>query len=135
MKYQHHNEFRSVATSYLFIVTPFILLVLVKVLTGKYDDLLLTGDWSIASAMIYSSSIVNVRSATREYKGKLNEVGLDWFMGVTILMSSISITIYVIALMQPSKLIGVLQIALFVAASFAHLKYGRLAYRLRGERV
>ncbi|MFS1920915.1 hypothetical protein [Vibrio lentus] len=132
MKYQHQNEFRAVATSYLFVVTPFILLVLVKLLTGKYDDLLLTGDWSIASAMIYSSSIVNVRSATREYKGKLNEVGLDWFMGVTILMSSISITIYVIALMQPNKLIGVLQIILFVAASFAHMKYGRLAYRLRG---
>lgn len=135
MKYQYQNEFKAVGTSYLFIITPFILLVLVKFLTGKYDDLLLTGDWSIASAMIYSSSIVNVRSATREYKGKLNEVGLDWFMGVTILMSSISITIYVIALMQPSKLIGVLQIILFVAASFAHMKYGRLAYRLRGERV
>ncbi len=131
MKYQ--SEFKAVGTSYLFIITPFILLVLVKCLTGNYEDLLLTGDWSIASAMIYSSSIVNVRNATREYQGKLSEVGLDWFMGVTILMSSISITIYVIALMQPTKLIGVVQVVLFVAASFAHMKYGRLAYRLRGE--
>ncbi|ELI1752260.1 hypothetical protein RQV60_003449 [Vibrio cholerae] len=133
MKYQYQNEFKAVATSYLFIITPFILLVLVKVLTGKYDDLLLTGDWSIASAMIYSSSIINVRSATRKYHGKLNEVGLDWFMTVTSVMSAISVTIYVVALMQPSKWVGVLQITLFVAASFAHMKYGRLAYRLRGE--
>ncbi len=104
MKYQHQNEFKAVATSYLFIITPpFILLVLVKVLTGKYDDLLLTGDWSIASAMIYSSSIINVRSATRKYHGELNEVGLDWFMTVTSVMSAISVTIYVVALMQPSK--------------------------------
>lgn len=132
MKYQ--SEFKAVGTSYLFIITPFILLVLVKCLTGNYEDLLLTGDWSVASAMIYSSSIVNVRNATREYQGKLSEVGLDWFMGVTILMSSISITIYVIALMQPSKLIGVVQVVLFVAASLAHMKYGRLAYRLRGEK-
>lgn len=133
MKYQ--NEFRVVGTSYLFIITPFILLVLVKVLTGKYEGLLLTGDWSIASAMIYSSSIVNVRSATRSYKGNLIEDSLDWFMAVTILMSSISIAIYVVALIQPSNLIGVLQIGLFIAASYAHMKYGRLAYRLRCQIV
>ncbi|KJF83156.1 hypothetical protein C0W92_00060 [Photobacterium angustum] len=133
MKYQHDSEFKSVAISYIFIIIPFILLIMVKVLTGKYYDLLLTGDWSIASAMIYSSSIINVRSATRKYNGKLNQVGLDWFMAVTSLMSAISVTIYVIALMQPSKWVGVLQIVLFIAASFAHMKYGRLAYRLRGE--
>lgn len=132
MKYQ--TEFKAVGTSYLFVITPFILLVLVKFLTGKYEDLLLTGDWSIASAMIYSSSIGSVISATREYKGKLNEVGLDWFMGVTTLMSLVSITIYVIAMIQPSKFIGVLQIALFIAASLAHMKYGRLAYRLRSKK-
>lgn len=131
MKYQ--NEFKAVGASYLFIVTPFILLVLVKVLTGKYEDLLLTGDWSIASAMIYSSSVVNVRNATRSYKGKLSEVGLDWFMAATLLMSSVSIAIYVVALMEPSKLVGSLQVGLFIAASFSHMKYGRLAYRLRGD--
>ena len=130
MNSQLQNEFKSVATSYLFIVTPFVILLLVKLLTGRYDDLLLTSDWSIASAMIYSSSIVNVRSATKEYQGRLNNVGLDWFMSYTLLMSSISITLYVIALMQPSKLVGFIQIALFIAASHAHIKYGRLALRL-----
>ena len=133
MKYQHQNEFKTVATSYLFIITPFILLILVKLLTGNYSDLLLTGDWSIASAMIYSSSIINVRSATKKYQGNLNEVGLDWFMTVTSVMSAISVTIYVVALIQPNKWVGALQIALFIAASHAHMKYGRLAYRLRGE--
>lgn len=133
MKYLYQTEFKTVATPYLFIVTPFILLILVKVLTGKYEDLLLTGDWSIASAMIYSSSVVNVRSATRKYKGKLNEISFDWFMATTSVMSAISVTIYVVALIQPNKWIGFLQILLFVVASLSHMKYGRLAYRLRGE--
>jgi hypothetical protein len=133
MNCQHQNEFKAVATSYLFIITPFFILVLVKLLTGKYEDLLLTSDWSIASAMIYSSSIFNVKSASRKYRGKLNEIGLDWFMTVTSVMSAISVTVYSVALMQPSKLLGVLQICLFIAASLAHMKYARLAYRLRGE--
>ena len=133
MNYQHQNEFKAVATSYLFIAIPFILLILVKVLTGKFEDLLLTGDWSIASAMIYSSSIFNVQSAARKYQGNLNEVGLDWFMGVMSVMSAVSVTIYVVVMIQPSYLLGGIQIFLFILASIAHMKYGRLAYRLRGD--
>ncbi|EDM59797.1 hypothetical protein A79_5184 [Vibrio parahaemolyticus AQ3810] len=96
--------------------------------------MILTGDWSIASAMIYSSAAFNVRSATKDYKGKLNEVGLDSFMARTMVMSSVSVTIYVLALTQEHYyLTGFIQIALFVVASFAHIKYCRLAYRLRGD--
>jgi len=131
MKYQ--TELKSVGTSYLFIITPFLVLILVKVLLEKYDDLLLTGDWSIACAMIYSSSIVNIRSATNEYNGKINNTSLDWFMSVTILMACISVAIYVVALIKPSFFIGVVQIVLFIAASIAYIKYGRVAFRLRNQ--
>jgi hypothetical protein len=131
MKYQ--NEFKFVGTSYLFIITPFIVLILVKVLLGKYEDLLLTGDWSIASAMIYSSSVVNLRNATNTYKGQINNTSLDWFMAVTILMACVSISIYVVALINPSYFVGVVQIVLFFAASIAHIKYGRASYRLRNQ--
>ena len=129
MKYQ--NELKSVGTAYIFIITPFIVLILVKVLLGKFEDLLLTGDWSIASAMIYSSSIVNIKNATNEYNGNINSVGLNWFMAVTILMACISIAIYVVTLVQPSPFVGVVQIILFVFASIAYIKYGRAAFRLR----
>lgn len=127
------NDLKSAITSYSFIATPFILLIVVKVLTGKFEELILTGDWSIASAMIYSSAAFNVRSATRDYKGRLNEVGLDGFMARTMIMSSVSVTIYVLALTQDHNyLIGALQIALFIVASIAHIKYSRLAYCLKG---
>jgi hypothetical protein len=131
MKYQ--NELKSVGTSYIFIITPFLVLILVKVLLGKYEDLLLTGDWSIASAMIYSSSIVNLRSATNAYNGQINDTSLDWFMAVTILMACLSIAIYVVALMNPSYLIGAIQIFIFVIASIAYIKYGRASFRLRNQ--
>lgn len=128
-----HSEFKTALTSYLFIITPFLILILVKLLTGRWEDLLLTGDWSIASAMIYSSSIVTVRSATRTYKGSINGSSLDWFMSVTIVMACLSIATYVVALMQPSYWIGVVQIVLFVVASKAHIKYSRAAMRLKNQ--
>jgi hypothetical protein len=131
MKYQ--NELKFVGTSYIFIITPFIILILVKVLLGKYEDLLLTGDWSIASAMIYSSSIVNLRNATNTYKGQINNASVDWYMAITILMACISISIYVVALINPSYFVGVVQIFLFFAASIAYIKYGRASYRLKNQ--
>ena len=131
MKYQ--NELISVGTSYLFIITPFIILVSVKLLMGKYEDLLLTGDWSIASAMIYSTSIVTIRNAISEYNGTVNNISLDWFTGVTILMACLSIMLYVVALIKPSYFVGALQIILFIFASIAHIKHGRAAFRLRNN--
>ena len=71
------NDFKVAITAYIFVVIPFIVLVVVKVLTGRYADIWMTGDWSIASAMIYSSSIFNVRSATKDFKGKLDASGLE----------------------------------------------------------
>jgi|TARA_R110001592_G_scaffold355027_1_gene655203 hypothetical protein len=127
------NELKIVGVSFLCILTPFLILITVKLLTGKWEDLLLTGDWSIASAMIYSSSIVTVRNATNEYKGTIIDTGLDWFLAVTITMACFSTAIYVLALLQPSYFVGVVQICLFFVASIAHIKYGRAALRLRNQ--
>ena len=133
MKYSQNNEFKAAATSYLFVVTPFLLLILIKVSTGKIHELLLTGDWSIASAMIYSSSLINVQNASYKHKGHINQVSLGWFMAVTILMSSVSVALYVISLVQPNQMIGVLQIVLFIGASLSYIKNARLALRLKEE--
>ncbi|PMH40135.1 hypothetical protein BCU68_16435 [Vibrio sp. 10N.286.49.B3] len=128
MKYK--NEFKSVASSYLLIFIPLALLVLVKGLTGRYEDILLTGDWSIASAMMYSSSLFTVWNATSNYEGDINRSEINWFMSKTVLMSSSNIGIYVISLVEPNYKIGIVQILFFIIASVSHIKSGRFAYRI-----
>lgn len=125
------NEFKAVATPYVFIALPFVALIIVKAYTGKLSDLLVTSDWSIASAMIYSSSVINVRSATRNIQGSVNHIGLDWFMTTTISMAVINVVVYVLVLIKPSIALGLTQIVLFLLASLAHFKYGRVVYRLK----
>lgn len=127
------NELKSALTSYLFIFMPFLALVLVKGTSGEWGDLLIASDWSIASAMIYSSSIITVRSATRNHKGSINDNSLDYFMAKTLCMALLSIIIYVLVLVKPNPIIGYFQIILFIFASLSYIKYGRLSYRMQND--
>jgi len=129
----YSNELKSALTSYMFIFMPFLALVLVKGTNGQWADLLIASDWSIASAMIYSSSVITVRGATRNYKGNVDETGLDFFMAKTLCMALFSVIIYVLVLINPNPIIGYFQIALFIFASLSYIKYGRLTYRLQNS--
>ncbi|WP_023603765.1 hypothetical protein [Aliivibrio logei] len=124
------DEVRPSLTSYLFVIAPFIALILVKGLTGKWMDIFNTSDWSIASAMIYMTSAINVRSATSKFSGDIKQSGLDFFMARTFMMAMINIVVYVVFLTTPSTTVGGVQIGLFICASLAHFKYGRAATRL-----
>lgn len=125
------NEIRAVGTSYVFILLPFTILLMVKGFTNSWGDLLLASDWSIASAMIYSSSIITVFSATNKTKKTINNTFLLFFIASTMFMAIVSSTIYIFVLLEPSAKLGVAQIVLFILASHSHFKYGRVAYRLQ----
>lgn len=131
MKYQ--SELSAALTSYIFIVLPFIVLILIKLLLGRAEDILLTGDWSIASAMIYSSSIISIKNALNSSNKKVNNHSFDLFIAITICMACISIAIYVVALINPSFTVGVIQIGIFIAASITHIRNSRVVYRLNNN--
>lgn len=125
------EEIRYAATSYTFVIIPFIALLLVKGFTGKWSDLLTTSDWAIASAMIYSSSIIIIRNVTTDYRGTVNYINLDWFMSKTLIMAIVSVILYVLVLLAPSTALGIAQILLFMYSSLSHFRIARAAYRLK----
>ncbi|EGR3135890.1 hypothetical protein BST55_22165 [Vibrio vulnificus] len=125
------EEIRYAAISYTFVIIPFLALVLVKGFTGQWGDLLTTSDWAIASAMIYSSSIITVRSAAKEHRAEVNDISLDWFMSKTLIMAVISVILYVLVLLVPSTPLGITQILLFVYSSLSHFRIARAVYRLK----
>ncbi|MBE8735053.1 hypothetical protein F3H86_11485 [Aeromonas veronii] len=127
----YSEEIKYSAISYTFIIIPFLALILVKGFTGKWYDLLITGDWAIASAMIYSSSIITIRSVTQDYALKINTINLDWFMSKTLIMAIISIIIYVLILLVPTTALGITQIILFTYSSLSHFRISRAVYRMK----
>ncbi len=126
------NDFKTAFTSYLFVVTPFLILIVVKALTGKFEDILITGDWAIASAMMFSTSYFTVKNALSYYKGDLDKTGLDLYLTFTLVLAFISLTVYVIMLMHPKNYAAaIVQVILFFVATRNYIKYSRLAYRLK----
>lgn len=126
------NEFKTALTAYLFVATPFFVLIVVKILSGRYEDILLTGDWAIASAMMFSTSYFNVKNALN-HANDINKVGLDLYLQVTLILAFISIAIYVVLLLQPKNYFAaVAQALLFLFATINFIKYSRLTYRLKG---
>jgi hypothetical protein len=131
----YSEEIKYSAISYTFIIIPFLALILVKGFTGQWHDLLITGDWAIASAMIYSSSIITIRSVTQDYSTKINTINLDWFMSKTLIMAIISITIYVLILLVPTTALGISQIILFLYSSLSHFRIARAVYRIKNKNI
>jgi len=119
------GAFASVASEYIFICLPFIILSIVRLHQDRADDLLTTSDWGIASGIIYGQLIVRLAAAlagTSRPK-KLPAITLN----LTILVClglSINLVIYSLMLTSPTDTLGYFQLLLFLAASACHFIYG-----------
>ncbi|OBU45726.1 hypothetical protein AYY26_15290 [Photobacterium phosphoreum] len=125
------NEIKTAAISYIFIVIPFFVMITVRLLIGDWQNIIMTSDWSIASAMIYSTCMFNVWNSTKGLT--INDLSLKWFMVKALTLVSINIAIYCVMLLKPSFTAGIIQILIFFFATVAHFKYGRAVYRLSNK--
>ncbi|PKH04761.1 hypothetical protein CXF93_21335 [Moritella sp. Urea-trap-13] len=125
------NEIKVVATSYVFIAIPFLVMITIRLLTGDWRNIVMASDWSIASAMIYSSCMFNVWNSTRGVN--INDTSLKWFMSKSLALVCINIAVYSVILLRPSLTAGFIQIVIFLIATISHFKYGRAAYRLNNR--
>ncbi len=122
------NEIKTAAISYIFIVIPFLVMITVRLLIGDWQNIIMTSDWSIASAMIYSTCMFNVWNSTKGLT--INDLSLKWFMVKALTLICINIAIYCVMLLKPSFVAGVIQVLIFFFATVAHFKYSRAVYRL-----
>jgi hypothetical protein len=119
----------SLMASYLFVLLPFIILVIVKFAQDSSSELLLLSDWSIASSIIYGQLIVKLTTALAATNKSKKMPGIT--LNITLLVClglTINIVVYVLMLIMPSQNIGIAQIILFIIASIFHFVYGSAIY-------
>ena len=115
----------SVASEYLFICLPFIILSIVRWHQGRAEELLTASDWGIASGIIYGQLIVRLAAAlaaTTKTK-KISAITLN-FTILVCLGLSVNLVVYSLMLTSPTNALGYFQLVLFILASTSHFIYG-----------
>lgn len=117
--------------AYIYIITPFILLVFVKVYNSTYIDIILTSDWSLASCIIFGQITANISKSVSSVKITTHESNFSYYTAKRFLCVVISLMLYFAILLKPQLYLGVLQILVFLFASFLHFRDGFTNYLLQ----
>lgn len=127
----YSNHLKSLMASYLFVLLPFTILFFVKVIDGKWIDVFLASDWSIASFIIFGQSLTSLSSALvlspknkKQYGWELHAAKL-FITGIAP-----SMFLYIYMLNKPTITLGILQILMFIYASYRFFVDGLTAKRL-----
>lgn len=102
--------------SYIFILVPFVVLIITKLVISKPEDVLVSTDWSIASFMIIAQSMSVIVSDNFGNK-RINLHGMIIFVGITIILLVICLGVYAYAIAKPNMLTGYFQVGLFILSS------------------
>ena len=121
--------------SYLFILLPFVILVIVKFAQDQSSELLLLSDWSIASSIIYGQLIVKLTTALAATSKPKKMPGITFNITLLVCLGlAINIVVYVLMLIMPSKGIGFIQLILFTVASVIHFIYGSVVFHINKDK-
>lgn len=125
------NNLKSLMASYLFILLPFSILILVKSIDLKWLDIILASDWSIASFIIFGQSLTSLSSALVASPNNKKKEGWEWYVAKLFITGiAPSMVLYIYMLKQPSVFLGVLQILMFVYASYRYFIDGLACKKL-----
>lgn len=117
---------RAIYNSYLFILIPFIILCIIKGVAGKWEDIILSTDWSVASFIMFAQRLGEMMSSISSLKKNINPDVLTTYI-IKIIFVGLMPAVYVYFLMttSPSLAIGKWQVVIFVYATWRYLVDGR----------
>ena len=125
------NHLKSLMASYLFILLPFSILILVKSIDLKWLDIILASDWSIASFIIFGQSLTSLSSALVASPNNKKKEGWEWYVAKLFITGiAPSMVLYIYMLKQPSVFLGILQLLMFVYASYRYFIDGLACKKL-----
>lgn len=136
MKRKPQGAAMYLMASYLFVLLPFAIIVIVKFAQNQTSELLLLSDWSIASSIIYGQLIVKLTTALAATSKSKKMAGITFNITLLVCLGlAINIVVYVLMLVMPSQNIGIIQLILFAVASVFHFIYGSAAYHINKEQA
>ncbi|MCG9542880.1 hypothetical protein AB4455_23945 [Vibrio sp. 10N.261.46.E12] len=103
--------------SYIFILVPFVILLVTKLATSKPMEILTSTDWSVASFMMIAQSLGIIICDSNGSKN-INSQGLLIFIGLTIILLILCGGVYAYSLINPESVFSYIQPVIFALSSF-----------------
>jgi len=103
-------------SNYIFILIPFVVLIVTKGVVAQFQGVLTSTDWSIASFMIIAQCMSFIITNLQSYPN-LSKYGLSIFIGITIIFLIVCIGVYAYSLSNPTSYIAYGQPLMFLISS------------------
>ncbi len=103
-------------SNYIFILIPFVVLIVTKGVVAQFQGVLTSTDWSIASFMIIAQCMSFIITNLQSYKN-ISKYGLSIFTGITIVFLILCIGVYSYSLSHPSSYVAHGQPLIFLIGS------------------
>lgn len=132
MNYSKH--LKSLLATYAFVIVPFTLMIIIKASERKWQDIITTSDWSIASFIIFGQSLTFLSSTLISNKKSKKREGWEFYIA-KIFLTGIgpSLVLYTLLLIKPSIYIGIGQIIIFIYATYRFFVDGLAAKKLEND--
>ncbi|PYD08476.1 MULTISPECIES: hypothetical protein [Pseudomonas syringae group] len=110
-------------SEYVFIITPFIFLVAIKLYAASWREILMAPDWSLVSCIIFGQISVRMSRAAIKHPN-MDDRQFGFYSAKRFFLVAASLLFYFGMVAQPGIYLGVGQIGLFTLASIFHFKDG-----------
>ena len=124
----------SLKAGYVFILLPFVVLILIKVLhQGSWESVILTADWSLAACIIFGQNAANLTKAALSRKAEVQANSFIYYFSRRLLGVTVSLVLYILMLLEPDLWIGCIQLLVFIWASVKYFTDGMVTAMLKNE--
>lgn len=125
MTVKSKSYFLSLIADYIFIILPFVILLIVRSAQDVTDTFYMLSDWGIASSIIYGQLVVQLATALAKTNKTKKAPAITLYLTVLVAFGLVvNIVLYILMLVIPNEALGVAQVISFIGATICHFIFG-----------
>ncbi|QTH72030.1 hypothetical protein [Pseudoalteromonas xiamenensis] len=120
-----NSNFLALIADYIFVILPFVIILIVRSAQGVSGSFYMLPDWGIAATIVYGQLIVKLATALAKTNKPKKTSAVNFYLTVLIAFGLVvNVVINILMLVIPNEVLGITQIALFILATLFHFIIG-----------
>lgn len=120
-----NSNFLALIADYIFVILPFVIILIVRSAQGANGSFYMLPDWGIAATIVYGQLIVKLATALAKTNKPKKTSAVNFYLTVLIAFGLVvNVVINILMLVIPNEVLGKTQIILFGLATTCHFVIG-----------